>query len=114
MTVVASMTAADIDLSRTGAEGAKLLKSFLDYAERGPEALPAAARRRSPLPKTLSFEQAVADELVRRGLTVQRQVGCGGYTVDIAVVDPKRNGAVHSGCGMRRGHVSLRRDRPRP
>ena len=92
MTVVASITAADIDLARTGAEGAKLLKSFLDYAERGPEALPALSAEKSAAEDT-SFEQAVADELVRRGLTVQRRIGFGGYTVDIAVVDPKRNGA---------------------
>ena len=91
MTVVASITAADIDLARTGAEGAKLLKSFLDYAERGPEALPALSAEKSAAEDT-SFEQAVADELVRRGLTVQRRIGFGGYTVDIAVVDPKRNG----------------------
>jgi very-short-patch-repair endonuclease len=92
MSVISSMTAADIDLTRTGAEGAKLLKAFLDYAERGPESLPplsaeVAAAADSP------FEQAVADELVRRGLSVQRRVGFGGYTVDIAVLDPQRNGA---------------------
>jgi very-short-patch-repair endonuclease len=91
MIVVSSMTAGDVDLSRTGAEGAKLLKSFLDYAERGPQALSplsseGAAAAESP------FEQAVADELVRRGLSLQRRVGFGGYTVDIAVVDPQRPG----------------------
>ena len=36
MVVVSSITSADIDLARTGAEGAKFLKRFLDYAERGP------------------------------------------------------------------------------
>ena len=39
MIVVASMTAADIDLSRAGGIGPRLLKAFLDYAERGPRAL---------------------------------------------------------------------------
>jgi hypothetical protein len=91
MTVVASMTAADVDLSRTGAEGAKLLKAFLDYAERGPEALPMLSAEVAAAADT-PFEQAVAAELVRRGLTVERRVGFGGYTVDIAVVDPQRNG----------------------
>src|SRR5213078_3477472 len=42
MTVVASMTADDVDLSRTPAEGARMLKAFLDYAQRGPMALAAA------------------------------------------------------------------------
>jgi very-short-patch-repair endonuclease len=92
MSVISSMTAADVDLTRTGAEGARLLEAFLDYAERGPESLPPlsaelAAAADSP------FEQAVADELVRRGLSVQRRIGFGGYTVDIAVLDPQRPGA---------------------
>ena len=91
MTVVASMTAADVDLARTGAEGAKLLKAFLDYAERGPEALPVLSAEVAAAADT-PFEQAVAAELVRRGLTVERRVGFGGYTIDIAVVDPQRNG----------------------
>jgi very-short-patch-repair endonuclease len=91
MFVVSSLTAGDIDLTRSGSEGAKLLKSFLDYAERGPEALPNLAAGNQPAESP--FEQAVADELARRGLTVQRRVGLGGYTVDIAVVDPQRGGA---------------------
>ncbi|MBA4063659.1 MAG: hypothetical protein C0501_08095 [Isosphaera sp.] len=90
MTVVSSMTAADIDLSRTGSEGAKLLKAFLDYAERGPVALAESggepARGGSP------FEDEVGDELARRGLTVHRRVGCGGYRIDLAVSDPGQGG----------------------
>lgn len=90
MTVVSSMTAADVDLSRTASEGAKLLKAFLDYAERGPVALAESAaepdRGGSP------FEDAVGDELARRGLTVHRRVGCGGYRLDLAVSDPGQGG----------------------
>src|SRR5262249_8369346 len=37
--VVSSMTAADVDLSRTQAEGARLLKAYLDFARNGPAAL---------------------------------------------------------------------------
>jgi len=91
MTVISSITAVDIDLSRTGAEGAKLLRSFLDYAERGPDTLPPLSAEGAATTETV-FEQAVADELVRRGLSVQRGVGLGGYTVDIAVLDPQRPG----------------------
>jgi len=91
MMVVSSLSAADVDLTRTGAEGAKLLKAFLDYAERGPESLPKLSAEVAAAADT-PFEQAVADELVRRGLTVERRVGFGGYTVDIAVLDPQRTG----------------------
>ena len=87
MTVVASMTAADIDLSRTGAEGAKLLKAFLDYAERGPIALASAITEANQRGADSPFEQEVGDELARRGLTIHRQVGCGGYLIDLAITD---------------------------
>ncbi|QJW92721.1 DUF4011 domain-containing protein [Frigoriglobus tundricola] len=88
MTVVASMTAHDIDLARTGADGARLLKAFLDYAERGPAALASAGTEANPRGADSPFEREVGDELVRRGLTVHRQVGCGGYLVDLAITDP--------------------------
>jgi very-short-patch-repair endonuclease len=92
MKVVSSMSAGDVDLTRTGAEGAKLLKAFLDYAERGPGSLPALSAEVAAAADT-PFEQTVAEELVRRGLKVERRVGFGGYTVDIAVLDPQREGA---------------------
>ena len=38
------------------------------------------------------FEKAVGEELARRGLTIERQVGCGGYLVDIAIIDPQQAG----------------------
>ena len=88
MTVVASMTANDVDLSRAGAEGARLLKAFLDYAERGPIALAAAITEANRRAADSPFEEEVGDELARRGLTVHRQVGCSGYLIDMAISDP--------------------------
>lgn len=92
MVVVSSLTANDIDLSRTAAEGAKLLKAFLDYAERGPVALGEAVTEASQRAADSPFEQEVGDELSRRGLTVHRQVGCGGYRIDLAIADPGQGG----------------------
>jgi very-short-patch-repair endonuclease len=92
MTVVASMTASDVDLSRTAAEGAKMLKAFLDYAERGPKALAEAVTDANQRDADSPFEQEVGDELTRRGLVIQRQVGCGGYLIDIAITDPQKGG----------------------
>jgi len=91
MTVVSSMTAADIDLSRGRSEGAKVLRAFLDYAARGPIALNDPSdnvQRENESP----FEQEVGDELIRRGLTIQRQVGCGGYRIDLAITDSQQSG----------------------
>ncbi len=87
MTVVASMSAHDIDLDRAGADGARLLKAFLDYAERGPAALTALPGESPEDAAERPFEREVGDELVRRGLTVRRRVGCGGYRIDLVVAD---------------------------
>ncbi len=91
MTLVSSMTAADIDLSRGRSEGAKILRAFLDYAARGPIALSDPsdnAQRETESP----FEKEVGDELIRRGLNVKRQVGCGGYRIDLAITDSQQSG----------------------
>jgi very-short-patch-repair endonuclease len=87
MSVVASMTADDVDLSRTPAVGARMLKAFLDYAQRGPLALAAALSEADRRGADSPFEQEVGEELQRRGLTIHRQVGCGGYRIDIAITD---------------------------
>lgn len=86
MIVVTSMVATDIDLSRTAAEGARLLRAFLDYAERGPRALAEAVTAAEAGEFDSPFEREVYEELRRRGLTLHTQVGCGGYKIDIAVV----------------------------
>jgi very-short-patch-repair endonuclease len=91
MTVVSSMRAGDIDLNRAAARGVELLRAYLDYAERGPEALTGAltvSRRGFDSP----FEQEVYEELTRRGLTVHPQVGCSSFFIDLAVVDPAAPG----------------------
>jgi very-short-patch-repair endonuclease len=88
MILVSSLVANDIDLSRTSAEGARLLRAFLDYAERGPRALTEAVTAAGAGEFDSPFEQEVHDELRRRGLTLHTQVGCGGYKIDMAVVAP--------------------------
>jgi very-short-patch-repair endonuclease len=88
MTVISSLSAEHIDLSRTGAVGARLLRAYLDYAQRGPEALRAAITRANDQDFDSPFEQEVYDELTRRGLSLHRQVGCSGFRIDLAIVDP--------------------------
>jgi very-short-patch-repair endonuclease len=92
MTVVSSMHAHDIDLSCTGATGAKLLRDYLDYAERGTEALTGAITEAGEHGFDSPFEQEVYEELTRRGLTIHPQVGCSGFRIDLAVVDPQAPG----------------------
>jgi very-short-patch-repair endonuclease len=78
--------------TRTQALGARHLRAFLDYALRGEAALAAAVAVDPSGEPESPFEVAVRDELVRRGHTVHTQVGCGGYRIDLAVVDPDAPG----------------------
>ena len=79
--VFASCKGADIDLSRTQAVGAAHLKAFLEYAERGGTAVgpDAAGGRRD------AFADEVSAFLEKNGYSVERNVGCSEYRVDIGV-----------------------------
>jgi very-short-patch-repair endonuclease len=92
MTVVSSMHAHDIDLTRTDAVGVKRLRDYLDYAERGPEAVLGAITDVGERGFDSPFEEEVSDELTRQGLTVHRQVGCSKFHIDLAIVDPNALG----------------------
>lgn len=86
--VFSSMTSDAIDLSRTRALGARHLKAFLDYAERGPQAMAEAVTSVSSATES-PFEEDVRQALVGRGWDVDCQVGCGGYRIDLGVRDPE-------------------------
>ncbi len=116
MMVVSSMHAHDIDLHRTSAFGVKLLRAYLDYAEKGIEALPRAITSAGERAFDSPFEQEVFEELTRCGLTVHPQVGCSGFRIDLAVVDPLAPGRYLLGveCDGKTYHSSATaRDRDR-
>lgn len=86
--VVASIHSTDIDLKRTSAEGVRLLKEYLDYAENGNIAL---KRNLSVNPFDdfdSEFEMEVCDFLRENGFTVDTQVGCSGFRIDLALRKP--------------------------
>lgn len=96
LVVYSGFAADDIDTSRTKAVGVQHLKTFLDFAERGPIALP--ARDQGSVGELESpFEEAVAEELARFGWQVVPQVGISGFRVDIGVKHPDRAGAYLAG-----------------
>lgn len=93
-TVVFSTLQADqIDLRRTGQEGPKHLKLYLDYAKRGLVALDSATVSDADRTTESPFEAQVKQRLEAQGWQVNAQVGCSGYRVDLAVVHPERPGA---------------------
>ena len=78
--------------NRTPALGARHLRTFLDYALRGEAALLAAVEADPSRGVESPFEAAVLDALVQRGHEVHTQVGCSGYRIDLAIVDPEAPG----------------------
>jgi very-short-patch-repair endonuclease len=90
--VFTSLRADMINLARTKAVGAAHLKTFLDYAERGPIALPSANSVHDTAECESPLEQEIHDALLRRGWRLHKQVGCSGYRIDLAVMHPEREG----------------------
>ncbi len=96
LVVFSGFTADQIDPRRTKALAVHHLKTFLDYAERGAIALPAAETVtdgdfESP------FEEAVAEQLRQRGWIVTPQVGVSGFRIDLGVLHPDRAGGYLAG-----------------
>lgn len=84
MRVFSSMHGDEISASSTTSYGARLLREFLLYAERGHlESATASLSADTESP----FEQDILGELVRRGFNVVHQVGVAGYRIDLGVLD---------------------------
>ncbi len=90
--VFSSLRGDQIDLTRTRAQGVKDLKYFLEYAERGSRALIAATSIPTHAEADSEFERMVAKRIRSAGYEVHHQVGCSGYRIDLAIVDPKLPG----------------------
>lgn len=89
--VFASVSADQIDLTRTRARGVADLKAFLDFADRGAIAL--AARDSGSLgPVDSPFEAAVRDALALRGWEAHSQIGVSGFRIDLGVRHPDHAG----------------------
>tara|TARA_R110002049_G_scaffold130820_1_gene289278 strand:+ start:7775 stop:13804 length:6030 start_codon:yes stop_codon:yes gene_type:complete len=96
MMVFSTMHPDKIDLSRTNARAVADLKHFLNYAERGPDAL-AAAVHGSLGDFESPFESAVAVGLRKKGWTVHPQIGVSAFRIDLGVVHPDRPGVYLAG-----------------
>ncbi len=96
MVVFSTMHPDKIDLSRTNARAVADLKNFLNYAERGPDAL-AAAVHGSIGDFESPFESAVAFGLREKGWTVHPQIGVSAFRIDLGVVHPDRPGVYLAG-----------------
>lgn len=86
--LVASIKCTDIDLGRTGAEGARLLREYLDYAENGQVALERSLNINPFEQFDSPFEEEVCDFLRSHGYEVDTQVGCSNFKIDIGLKRP--------------------------
>lgn len=110
--VFTSLAAEDIDLSRGAGAGIAALKTFLQYAETGKLETSAATGR----PPDSDFEEQVMRKLTALGHTIQPQVGCAGFFLDLGVVDPVHPGRYLLGIecdGARYHSARSARDRDR-
>lgn len=87
--LISSMHYTDIDLKRTTAEGAKLLREYLDYAENGDIALERAISVNRFEQFDSDFELEVCDFLRSKGFAVDTQVGCSGFRIDLGLKKPE-------------------------
>ncbi|MCD8336600.1 MAG: AAA domain-containing protein [Lachnospiraceae bacterium] len=86
--LVSSMHYTDIDLKRTSAEGAKLLREYLDFAENGNIALERAIQVSAFEQFDSDFELEVCEFLRANGFSVDTQVGCSGFRIDLGLKIP--------------------------
>ncbi|MDA0772327.1 MAG: DUF4011 domain-containing protein [Cyanobacteria bacterium] len=104
--VFSSITSSDIDLSRTSAQGATLLKKYLGFTEEAymssrtgetslitanELSLPASgeAIQSSNSDGICSIEESIARSIEARGYQVERFLGSSDYRIDIAIRDPQ-------------------------
>jgi very-short-patch-repair endonuclease len=88
MTVVSSFSHNDLDPAYKKV-GVQHLRAYLEYAASGGRTLETGTVTEVPLN---DFEQAVRDELVRRGLNVVGQVGSSRYRIDLVTLHPTKPG----------------------
>jgi very-short-patch-repair endonuclease len=81
MTLVSSLTASDLDPDRLKAQGAKLLRQYLQYVESRGASLGDAALQK---PAMNPFEIDVWERLDKAGIPLVPQYGVSGYYIDFA------------------------------
>jgi len=83
--VFSSIHGSQIDLSRTSATGAALLREFLEFAEKGGVAVSPNSSAAESDPFAEEFPDTVAEMLREHGWKVARNLGSGALRIDLAV-----------------------------
>jgi very-short-patch-repair endonuclease len=96
LVVFSTLRPEHIDLARTQSVGVRDLKHFLEFAERGPQAL-VEANLGSVGGFDSPFEEAVAAALAKKGWQIVTQIGVSSFRIDLGVVDPDAPGRFLAG-----------------
>lgn len=92
ITVLSSMLPGDIDLSGSNSIGAQHFKNYLEYAQKGKQALARNDRVTDTLDFDSQFEEAVYAALEDKGYDVVSQVQSHSYSIDLAIKHPDQPG----------------------
>ncbi|MEM2107882.1 MAG: DUF3320 domain-containing protein [Candidatus Bathyarchaeia archaeon] len=84
--LVTSIKSSDIDVKSTKSEGTILLEKYLEYAEKGPDALNLPKQKAGEFES--SMERDVARVIQSLGYKVLPKVGYSSCPIDIGVIDP--------------------------
>jgi very-short-patch-repair endonuclease len=110
--VFSNFRASDLSLESTAPFGVRALKIFLEYAEHRHLHSMEATSDDTDSP----FEDAVYEFLRSHSYEVRKQIGCAGFRIDLAVVDPELPGRYLLGIecdGAQYHSSSVARDRDR-
>lgn len=86
--VFSNFTAEDLKVDVNASYGVRSFKVFLKYAETGL----LLEQERSGSDTESPFEQSVYEFLRSQGFEVAKQIGCAGFRIDLAIIDPQNPG----------------------
>lgn len=85
--IYSGIKASDFHIDKSNSQGLQLLQWYLDFAERGEDALKQEIKVNGEDDFDSPFEIAVCKALRDRGYLVKTQIGCSGYRIDLAIID---------------------------
>lgn len=114
--IIASVSSSDF-APEIKSEGGRLLRKYIEYAERGIGAL-SVDTGASGMAAESAFEEEVARVIRSWGYQVEHQVGTAGYRIDLGIRDASKPGAYLlgiecDGAAYHSSHVARDRDRLR-
>ena len=118
--VFSGIKASDFNIEKTSSMGVKLLQAYLDFAQRGEQAINQVPKQDDTNNFGSPFEESVYKALTEKGYLVTPQVGCSNYKIDLAVRDKNNpnkfligiecDGPAYNSCATIRDRDRLRQE----